>query len=96
MTIPSTLSRQDIAALIDQYRSLPAGDLGRETLEREWRRRAPKAKSLAEVAVITAKSPDPLGYWESLMRENGYTRHGYPFQRQKSVEGFSPSPDIKN
>jgi len=83
-----TLRWEDIAALQEQYHQLRAA-LGNTpsqdhpalvTLEEEWSRRAPRSKSLAQVADISGKSPDPRGYWYSLMRQNGYTRHGYPFQ----------------
>lgn len=83
-----TLCWEDIAALEEQYQQLrealggapPRDHPSLVALEEEWRRLAPRSKSLAQVAVISGKIPDPRGFWYSLMRENGYTRHGYPFQ----------------
>ena len=84
----TTLRWEDIAALQEQYQRLrealggaPAqGHPALVALEEKWRRLAPRSKSLAQVADISGKIPDPQGFWYSLMRENGYTRHGYPFQ----------------
>lgn len=79
---------EDIAALQERYRQLRAS-LGDNpphdhpdlvALEEEWRQRAPRSKPLAQVADISGKSPDPQGYWYSLMHQNGYTKHGYQFQ----------------
>jgi hypothetical protein len=83
-----TLRWEEIAALLEQYQQLRAtlGDTAAQdhpalvALEEEWRRRAPRSNPLAQVADISGKSPNPRGYWYSLMRQNAYTRHGYPFQ----------------
>jgi len=83
-----TLRWEDIAALLEHYQQLRAalGSAQRQghpalvALEEEWLRRAPRSQTLARVADISGKIPDPRGFWYSLMRENGYTRHGYPFQ----------------
>ena len=83
-----TLRWEDIEALQEQYQRLrtalgsapPRDHPALMALEEEWQRRAPRSQPLARVADISGKIPDPRGFWYSLMRENGYTRHGYPFQ----------------
>jgi len=88
-----TLSVDDIAAFHNGYLQLSqeresqpsAGLMDLMALEEEWRQRTPHSKLLAQVVIISNKSADPRGYWYSLMRENGYTRYGYPFQSTRKA-----------
>ena len=88
----TTLTINDIASFRDRYLQLREtagselfeGNPALLNLENEWRQRAPRSKPLSQVIHITSRSPDPQGYWQSIMRQNGYTVFGYPFQRHRT------------